>query len=85
MSVSKEEKNQVRQSIKQVPIIKIAEQYPRHIVNNTNLVFVKDITGLELDKRVLISLIKPDNIEHFVDHSANIYGSSDISSDTAVM
>ena len=73
MSISKEEKNQVRQSIKQVPIIKIAEQYPRHIVNNTNLVFVKDIIGLELDKRVLISLVKPDNIEHYVNHSANIY------------
>ena len=73
MNISKEEKNQVQQSIKQVPIIKIAEKYPRHIVNNTNLVFVKDITGLELDKRVLISLVKPDNIEHYVDHSAKIY------------
>lgn len=73
MSISKEEKNQVRHSIKQVPIIKIAEQYPRHIVNNTEAVFVKDITGIELDKRVLISLVKPDNIEHYVDHSANIY------------
>lgn len=73
MSISKEEINQVRHSIKQVPIIKIAEQYPRHIVNNTEAVFVKDITGLELDKRVLISLVKPDNIEHYVDHSANIY------------
>ena len=59
MNISKEEKNQVQQSIKQVPIIKIAEKYPRHIVNNTNLVFVKDI--------------KPDNIEHYVDHSAKIY------------
>lgn len=73
MSISKEEKKQVRQSIKQVPIIKIAEQYPRHIVNNTEAVFVKDITGIELDKRVLISLVKPDNIEHYVGHSANIY------------
>ena len=73
MNISKEEKNQVQQSIKQVPIIKIAEQYPRHIVNNTDLVFVKDIAGLELDKRVLISLVKPDNIEHYVDHSAKIY------------
>ena len=73
MNISKEEKNQVQQSIKQVPIIKIAEQYPRHIVNNTEAVFVKDITGIELDKRVLISLVKPDNIEHYVGHSANIY------------
>ena len=73
MNISKEEKNQVQQSIKQVPIIKIAEQYPKHIVNNTNLSFVKDITGLELDKRVLISLVKSDNIEHYIDHSAKVY------------
>lgn len=26
-----------------------------------------------MDKRVLISLVKPDNIEHNVDHSAKIY------------
>ncbi|HCN53497.1 MAG TPA: hypothetical protein DIS88_06755, partial [Prevotella sp.] len=61
------------QTIKQVPVIKIAEQYPKHIVNNSNLAFVKDITGLELDKRVLISLVKPDNVEHYIDHSAKIY------------
>ena len=73
MTISKEEKSQVQQTIKQVPIIKIAEQYPKHIVNNINLAFVKDITGLELDKRVLISLVKPDNVEHYIDHSAKIY------------
>ena len=73
MTISKEEKSQVQQTIKQVPVIKIAEQYPNHIVNNTNLVFVKDITGIELDKRVLISLVKPDNIEKYIDHSAKIY------------
>ena len=73
MTISKEEKSQVQQTIKQVPVIKIAEQYPNHIVNNTNLVFVKDITGIELDKRVLISLVKPDNVEQYIDHSAKIY------------
>ena len=30
MTISKEEKSQVQQTIKQVPIIKIAEQYPEH-------------------------------------------------------
>ena len=73
MTISKEEKSQVQQTIKQVPVIKIAEQYPKHIVNNSNLAFVKDITGLELDKRVLISLVKPDNVEHYIDHSAKVY------------
>ena len=73
MTISKEENSQVQQTIKQVPVIKIAEQYPKHIVNNINLVFVKDTTGLELDKRVLISLVKPDNVEQYIDHSAKIY------------
>ena len=73
MNISKEEKYQVQQITKQIPILKIAEQYPKHIVNNTNLAFVKNITELELDKRVLISLVKPDNVEHYIDHSAKIY------------
>ena len=73
MAVSKEEEDQVQHTIKQVPIIKIAEQYPKHIVNNTNLVSAKDMSGLELDKRVLISLVKPDDDKHYIDHSAKIY------------
>lgn len=47
-----------------------ARSAPQHIIDNTNLAFVKDITGQELDKRVLISLVKPDNVEHYIDHSA---------------
>jgi len=73
MVISKEEKSQVQQTIKHVPIIKIAEQYPNNIVNNTNLEIVKDITGLELEKHVLISLVKPDNIEYYENQSAKIY------------
>jgi len=73
MPISKEEKSQIQQPIKQVPIANIIEQYPKHIVNNSNLAYVKDITGLELGKHVLISLVKPDNIEHYIDKSAKIY------------
>ena len=73
MNISKEEKNQVQQSIKQVPIIKIAEQYPNNIVDNTIFPLAKDSTGVEMDKRVLICLVKPDNVTHFADCSAKIY------------
>lgn len=73
MIISKEEKKQVQQTYKQVPIIKIAEQYPKHIVNNKNLAFVKDITELDLNRRVLICLVKPDNAEQYINHSAKIY------------
>ena len=72
MPISKAE-NQVKQTIKQVSVTKIAEQYSKNIVNNTNLASVKDITGIEIDKRVLISLVRPDNVEHYIDHSAKIY------------
>lgn len=73
MTISKEEKNHVEQAISHVPVIKIAEQYPNHIVCNTNHSAIIDIAGLELDKRVLISLVKPDNVEQYIDHSAKIY------------
>ena len=73
MTISKEEKKQVQQNIKQVPIIRIAEQYPKHIVDNTHHLLFMDTTGLDLDKRVLVSLVKPDNMEHYVDRSAIIY------------
>lgn len=73
MTISKEENSQVQQPIRQVPIIKIAEQYPKQIVNNTDHTIVKDIVEFKLDKRVLIGLVKPDNVEHYIDHSAKIY------------
>lgn len=73
MSVSKEENDQIQHTIKQLSIAKFSELYPRYTVFNTNSADIKDVTRLELDKRVLICLVKPNNLEHYVDHSAKIY------------
>lgn len=73
MPISKEEKNQVQQSIEQLSISKIAVQYPKLIVNNSKHDYAREIEGLELDKRVLISLVKLDNLTHYLDHTAKIY------------
>lgn len=73
MNISEEEKNQVRQTIKQIPIIKIAEQHSNDIINNENINFYNRNSKLELYKHVLICFVKQDNIVQYINRSANIY------------
>lgn len=73
MTISKEDRKQCLQTIKQIPIAKIAEQYPNNIVNNTNSAFAKDLSDIDISKQVLVCLIKSENIEYFADSSAKIY------------
>ena len=73
MTISKEEREQGQQTIKQIPITRIAEQYPQKIVNNLSPALIKDMSGIEMDKRVLVSLVKSENIENYADCSAKIY------------
>ena len=73
MTISKEEKDQGQQNIKQVPITRIAEQYPNNIVDNTKLAHSVEVSDVEMDKRVLIGLVKSDNIKYYEDCSAKIY------------
>ena len=73
MPLSKAEKNQQQQTIRQIPINRIGLRYPMHIVYKSNPTDAKNMSGLEVDKRVLISLIKPDNVENFMNRSANKY------------
>ena len=73
MSLSSKEKNQVIHPIKQISVCRIAELHPKLIVDNSNYVYAKNIAELELGNHVLISLVKSDNIEHYVKHSAKIY------------
>lgn len=73
MTISKEEREQGQQTIRQIPVTTIAEKYPNNIVNNTHPTPVKDLSDIEMDKRVLISLVKSDNIDYYSDCSAKIY------------
>lgn len=60
-------------------IQKIAEEHPNTILNNlrgilnTESNIIKDDVPVDDSKRVIISLVKSDNVENFVDHSAKIY------------
>ena len=58
--------------VKKIAISKIAEQYPKHILDNTTKLKLTE-HHLELDKHVLISLVKMDNVEHYIDRTAKIY------------
>lgn len=61
--------------VTQLDFFHLLEQYPDEIVNNS--VVAEDDTieynAVRQDKNVLVSLVKDDNIEQYVDRSANIY------------
>lgn len=53
---------------KGITCTKIRKQYPDDIVNNST-----DNTALDYDKNLLVSLVKTDNFEFFLDGTAKIY------------
>lgn len=60
-------------AIKQIPVKKIAEQYPHSIIENKKPSLIEDGIDVDMSKRVLISLVKADNVAQYVDKSARIY------------
>ena len=62
-------------SIKQLNFFDVLQQYPENIVENALVVqpAKKQEPDVEMDKNVLISLVKNDNVEHYLDQSAKIY------------
>ena len=56
-----------------VDFLQLKEQYPNEIVNNTIVEQTKVIDELQLDKNLLVSLVKADNMEQYLDQSAKIY------------
>lgn len=72
------EKNEKKAKAKSIPLLNFKEvlkKYPKDIVENTNVVSAKGISSLDCDqsKNVLISLVKADNIEQYLDRSAKVY------------
>lgn len=61
-----------RDTIKQVSIKKIAEQFPDTIVKNKPTI-IKDGINVDLTKNVLISLVKSDTVAYYAYQSARIY------------
>lgn len=72
------EENENKGKVKSMPLLdfkEVLKRYPKDIVENTNNVSAKGISSLECDqsKNVLISLVKVDNIEQYLDRSAKVY------------
>ena len=57
---------------KKISAFKIKQAYSPNIVVNKS-VFTADVTNLDLSKNVLISLVKPENIEHYIQRHAKVY------------
>ena len=56
-----------------VDFLQLKEQYPDEIVNNTIVAKLPDIEALDITKNLLVSLVKADNMEQYLDQSAKIY------------
>ncbi len=52
---------------------KVIEQFPDKIVSNNTIIEIPTIENLDTSKNVLISLVKDDNLQHYIDRSANVY------------
>ena len=61
--------------VKQLNFLDVLQQYPENIVENAPVVqpAKKQESDVEMDKNVLISLVKNDNVERYLDQSAKIY------------
>ena len=56
-----------------VDFLQLKDQYPDEIVNNTIVEQLPKDSELKLDKNLLVSLVKADNMEQYLDQSAKIY------------
>lgn len=73
-----EEKGEIKKAVarvKQLNFFDVLQQYPENIVENAPIVqpTKKQEPDVEMDKDVLISLVKSDNVERYLDQSAKIY------------
>ena len=73
-----EEKGEIKKAVarvKQLNFLDVLQQYPENIVENAPVVqhAKKQEPDVEMDKNVLISLVKLDNVERYLDQSAKIY------------
>ena len=56
-----------------VDFLQLKEQYPDEIVNNTIATKLPNTEDLDITKNLLVSLVKADNMEQYIDQSAKIY------------
>ena len=68
MTMSENEKKVFERKIERVPISEMSEKLCKPLINSAKVKINNDV-----DKRVLISLVKNDNAEDFINKSARIY------------
>lgn len=80
MLLEKEEREAIAETrIKQVPLKNVLSQYKGNIINNVDSIIsrksntIGNALNIDLSKRVLLCLVKADNIEHYIDQTASIY------------
>ncbi len=59
--------------VKQISFINVMKEYPENIVENKTIIPQHEVSNVDLDKNVLISYVKADNMEQYLDQSAKIY------------
>lgn len=62
-----------RSLVKQITVQTLIGKYPQNIIENQELMISHDSIEHDIDKRVLISYVKADNVGHYIDKSAKIY------------
>ena len=63
----------VQMPIQQLDLFEVKKEYPNNIVKNSPIVAQKPIDYIDKTKNVLISLVKADNMEQYLDRSAKVY------------
>ena len=73
-----EERSEIKKAVarvKQLNLFDVLQQYPENIVKNSpiNSIFKNKERDYDVDKNVLISYVKADNMEQYLNQSAKIY------------
>lgn len=71
------DKKPIIKRTKQLNFLDVLQQYPKRIVENTHIASSKPVRKQELEvdesKNVLVSIVKDDNVEHYLEQSAKVY------------
>ncbi len=63
----------VQKPIQQLDLLEVKKEYPDNIVENALVDFHEPIEEIDKNKNVIISLVKADNIEQYLDRTAKVY------------
>jgi len=71
--LDKDEALKIQMPIQQLDLFEVKKEYPNNIVKNSPIAIQNPIGCIDKNKNVLISLVKADNMEQYLDRSAKVY------------